>query len=92
MFNVNYGKIGKISKKKCKVDLLVVRFTKDGKNAISRPCNMCLNYLKNIKNVTIRKIYFFNEKGELVCQKLRKMTYDHVSIGFRLLESTLSMK
>lgn len=47
--------------KKASVNLCVVRYTKDGKFAMSRPCKHCIKCLQNLSQtckITIKRIYY----------------------------------
>lgn len=48
-------------------DILVVRTNKSGEFANSKPCPMCASAMKH---VGIRRVWFSNENGEIVCEKL----------------------
>lgn len=48
--------------------LYVARFRKDGTFAISKPCSWCMMH---IKRAGIRKIWYINQEGEWVKEKIR---------------------
>ncbi len=56
-----------------KIDLLVVRYSKDGRPKNSKPCSHCLNFMRTIVGVVIKKVYYFNESGEFVVENLKDM-------------------
>lgn len=97
--NVNPNKIGKIkpkcqhvsernrSRRKTKqVDLFVCRFSADLTPKFSRPCNLCISMFRAMVNVKIIKIYFFDELGNLCCEKLQNMEAKCVSFGLKLMK------
>lgn len=64
-----------------KVDLFVSRYTRDLQPKVSRPCNLCLRSLEYFNNVNIRKIYYFNATGILVCENFKDMKLIYQSTG-----------
>lgn len=56
--------------------LWVVRLSRDGKLTDSKPCCICLNYLKNIG---IKKIGYSNSNGDIIISKTQYIHNDHVS-------------
>jgi cytidine deaminase len=65
------------------VDIFVSRFTKDMKPKVSRPCNLCLDFVSNAENVTVRRVYYFNRNNNLVYENLRDMEHVYNSAGYR---------
>jgi deoxycytidylate deaminase len=70
----------KIPNKSAKgMDILIIRIgTNKLKN--SRPCNSCIDKLSRYG---IRKVYYSNEAGNIVCEFLDSMPKLHVSSGFK---------
>ena len=73
----------KLAKQAKVFDLFVIRFAKDGSRRISRPCELCIYYMKNQTNLKINKVYYFNDNGEMLCEKLYEMDYGVQSFGLR---------
>lgn len=46
--------------------MIVVRYTKENIPVISKPCLLCL---KHIIDIGVRRVYYFNENGEIECKK-----------------------
>lgn len=66
------------------VNLIVISTSRAGGYRMSRPCDKCLEFMKNIRHVLyIRKIYYFNQDGKMVCENLNDMKYEHMSNGWR---------
>jgi deoxycytidylate deaminase len=62
------------------MDILIIRIgTNKLKN--SRPCNSCIDKLSRYG---IRKVYYSNEAGDIVCEFLDSMPKLHISSGFKL--------
>lgn len=61
--------------------LLVIRVNNEGKLVNSRPCNDCI---KILKRYPIKKIYYSNDNGEIIVEKLMDMELLHDSTGYRL--------
>jgi deoxycytidylate deaminase len=60
-------------------DILIIRISKSHlKN--SRPCNSCI---EKLKSRGIRKVYYSNEYGNIVCEFLEDMPKLHDSSGHR---------
>lgn len=75
-------------KKKCKhqiksVDIIIIRISNFNSSTLknSRPCNHCIEYLQKYP---IRNVYYSNEYGDIVCEKLKNMEKKHVSSGHRM--------
>jgi hypothetical protein len=67
-----------------KVDLLVIRVTRDGRCTMSKPCMHCISKMNSIicKNYRIRSVYYSNYDGEiekLSLSKLNKDPHKHIS-------------
>lgn len=72
-------------KKLKKVDLLVIRVSKNGQYGNSKPCIHCiLNLHKNLpdKGYSLRDVYYTDEAGEIVSIRFNELMYEtnhHVS-------------
>jgi deoxycytidylate deaminase len=72
------------------MDLIVIRVNKYGtelKN--SRPCNNCITKLRKLG---IRKVYYSNEKGDIIYEYANTMKFLHISSGKNNLEKSLLIK
>lgn len=52
------------------IDILVIRTTKAGKLANSKPCTDCLHGMSNVRGYFIDSVYYSTAEGEIVCHKL----------------------
>ena len=83
--------IGKIMNKKNKpkkLDIVVVRYTKSGELAESRPCYHCLCFMEKSR-LDIRNIYYSTSEGTIVKERLEEMKANPitcVSSGMRNLK------
>ena len=75
-------------KKKCKnqikgVDIIIIRISNFNSDTLknSRPCNHCIEYLQKY---SIRKVYYSNEYGNIVCERLENMEKKHISSGHKM--------
>ena len=59
-------------------DLVVIRVSKNGLLNDSAPCYRCTSKLKNIKYLTIRKIHYSNNSGNMTSMFLRDYNATHV--------------
>jgi deoxycytidylate deaminase len=68
------------------MDILIIRI---GKNKLknSRPCNSCIDKLSRYG---IRKVYYSNEAGDIVCEFLDSMPKLHISSGFKIRNNKLN--
>lgn len=70
-------------KKKVKgMDIIVIRINKNLILKNSRPCNQCIDKLQKIG---IRNVYYSDDNGNIVCEKVDVMEKLHVSSGSRYL-------
>lgn len=58
--------------KKKKVSMMVVRVNSFGKLCNSRPCDDCIKYIKQYKQ--IERIYYSDERGIIVMERVRNMS------------------
>jgi|688.fasta_scaffold21766_2 deoxycytidylate deaminase len=61
-------------------DILIIRISKSCNLKNSRPCNSCI---EKLKRRCIRKVYYSNEYGNIVCEFLEDMHKLHVCSGDR---------
>lgn len=62
------------------IDLIVVRYDTEGNPCISKPCTHCVTYFQDLP---IRRVYYYNEDGELVYENKRNLKAEHLSCGCR---------
>ena len=63
-----------------KIDIYVVRIGNNGNLMNSRPCANCT---QEFKKYNIRRIYYSNERGEIVYERAEDMVSTHISKGNR---------
>jgi cytidine deaminase len=64
------------TKKQISINLLVVRFTKNGKLCMSRPCNQCIQNMYKLapkKGYIIKNIYYSTEDEKIQKTTLNKL-------------------
>jgi hypothetical protein len=74
----NYKNIGK------KLDLFVIRITKGGNLAESRPCFHCIDILSKSK-LNICNVYYSTSSGTIVCESFKNLVANsniNISKGF----------
>ncbi len=82
------GKIVNPNKDKLKkIDLIVVRYTKDGIPSVSRPCNLCMDFLRSVEGIIIRKIYYFNYSGQLISENFKYMNKMYTTKGCEIMDT-----
>lgn len=68
-----------------RVDLLVIRTSRDGTMGCSKPCVNCMNFMKQKlpeKGYTLNRVYFSNKEGNIVESSFHKLLQEedvHVS-------------
>jgi len=62
------------------MDILVIRVNKSFTLKNSRPCNQCIDKLHKIG---IRKVYYSNDNGDIVSERVEHMEKLHISSGTR---------
>ncbi len=77
-------KKGKGQKVNKKLDLIVIRVNSDDELCISRPCYNCLSMMKA---VNIRRVYYVDNKGDIVSENVRDMISIHASSVTRYIHS-----
>lgn len=63
-----------------KCHILVIRLNSNNKLVNSKPCQHCIESLRNTK---IKNIYYSDSDGQIVCEKIKYATTTHVSAGNR---------
>jgi hypothetical protein len=74
----NYKNISK------KLDLFVIRITKGGRLAESRPCYHCIDILSKSR-LNICNVYYSTSDGNIVCESFKNLITDstpHITRGF----------
>jgi serine/threonine protein kinase len=66
----NGGSFFVTKNKKIKCDLVVIRINRDDKICKSRPCYNCLSMMKG---VGIRKVYYTDNKQNIICENVKDM-------------------
>jgi len=61
-------------------DILIIRISKSYNLKNSRPCNSCI---EKLKRRGIRKVYYSNEYGNIICEFLEDMHKLHICSGDR---------
>lgn len=61
-------------------DVLVIRVTNDGELANSRPCNHCI---MTMREMGIRRVFYSDENGKIICEKVNKMEMKHICSGLK---------
>jgi hypothetical protein len=77
--------IGK-KKNKVKVEILVIRITKNSKLCMSKPCLHCIeciNKKPQLKGYIIVKVLYSNEMGEITEVKINELETKHLSRYYR---------
>lgn len=68
-----------IKRKLNNIQLLVIRIGGNGKNNFinSKPCKHCINYMKTLG---IRKVYYSDDNGDIIYEKISNMQSEHISM------------
>ena len=61
-----------------KLEMFVIRVNQMGDLVNSKPCNTCIYYMQLYG---IKSVYYSNEEGAIVKEKLTEITADHLSIS-----------
>ena len=72
--------------KKKNINLLVIRVNKNGNLKNSKPCIKCLFHMSNVKYYKIKYVYYSNNEGQLIEEKLSDLLSSeekHISSRFR---------
>jgi cytidine deaminase len=84
MIHAEHDAIKKLpyTKKRTTINLLVVRFTKNKKLCMSKPCNKCIQNMHTLapkKGYNIRNIYYSTENGTIEKTTLTRLVYNYSS-------------
>jgi len=63
-----------------KLEIVVIRVNKNGELFNSNPCNTCLYYMKLY---CIKSVYYSDENGDIIKEKINQIEVEHHSIGHR---------
>ena len=88
MLPLTHRKRGQKMKKK-RHSLLVIRLLPSGKLGNSRPCNHCVSLMRQ---VGLKKVYYSNQEGNIVMEKVQGMLALHQSQGFEWLQSSVEVR
>jgi cytidine deaminase len=69
------------SRKPIKINILVVRFTKNGQLSNSKPCSKCVKMMLDYfpkKGYIVKKIWYSNEYGKISKSSLNKLRYSEI--------------
>ena len=69
-----------------KLNLLIIRITKTGKIGCAKPCFHCMKQLCAATFVNIKKVYYSDQAGEIICEKFSALaeSKDHyISSGYK---------
>jgi hypothetical protein len=82
--HAEYDLINKLNRipnvKTNRIDILVIKLSKNGYLGSSKPCMHCLNIMYKSK-YKIRYIYYSNNNREIVREKFTQMDTNHISMG-----------
>jgi hypothetical protein len=82
--HAEYDLINKLNRipyvKNNRIDILVIKLSKNGYLGSSKPCMHCLNIMYKSK-CKIRYIYYSNNNREIVREKFTQIDTDHISMG-----------
>ena len=79
-----YSKIKNYKNVNKKLDLFVIRITKGGNLAESRPCSHCIGILSKSR-LNIRNVYYSTSGGTIICESFKSLisnSNNYVSTGF----------
>jgi cytidine deaminase len=90
-------KMSKNNKNLEKVDMLVIRFSRNNKLQESKPCANCIQHIKQLpykKGYKIKNIYYSNNNGDIVKTTLSKLENEelHYSKFYRRYYNTNSFQ
>jgi len=83
-FDQKKGWIGKKSRSN-KLNLVVIKIDGNEQLCNSRPCNNCLNIMKQ---VGIKKVYYSVSPNKIICENVRNMISIHMPYTVKLMEYT----
>ncbi len=79
--NLKYSNVK--NNKNSKIDVLVIRSVANGIGS-SRPCKHCLSVMKKLN---VNRVYYSIDGNEIVYEKVRDMTSNHLSLGGKLVQN-----
>lgn len=65
------------------IDFLVVRFSKTGERGNARPCRHCIQHMRNFTGTRIRNVYYTDQHGNIVQEKMRNLASGYTCSGMR---------
>lgn len=73
------------TRRRKKINLIVLRVNKSGELCNSKPCGKCIEYMAGLKNYRINKVYYSDENGGIVAKKFGVLYHDerHKTYRFR---------
>lgn len=74
----------KNSKRKSKIDILVIRSVPNGIGS-SKPCQHCLHIMKQLN---VNRVFYSIDGNEVLCEKVKYMTSDHLSLGGKMVRES----
>ena len=80
-----YQKIKNCRNNPRQLDLMVIRITKTGLLAQSRPCFHCIDILSKSR-LNIKNVYYTTNNGQIVCETFSEMALNpivYITRGFR---------
>jgi hypothetical protein len=72
------------NRKMSNIDILVIRSVPNGIGS-SRPCQHCLNVMKQLG---VNRVFYSIDGNEIICEKVKYMVSDHLSLGGRLVKNS----
>ena len=63
-----------------KLEIVVIRVNNKGQLLNSKPCNSCLYYMKLFG---VKSVYYSNENGDIIKEKVNNIEVEHQSVGHR---------
>lgn len=63
-----------------KLEIFVIRVNKNDELMNSKPCNTCLYYMKLFG---VKSVYYSDENGDIIKEKINQIEVEHQSIGHR---------
>lgn len=63
-----------------KLEIVVIRVNNNGQLLNSKPCNTCLYYMKLFG---VKTVYYSDENGDIIKEKINQIEVEHSSIAHR---------
>jgi len=79
----NFKKLNHL--KKNTIDIVIIRFSHNNLLKNSKPCHHCIDHIKKYNDkytLSINRIYYSNEYGNIVYEKIYNMKNNHISSSF----------